>query len=296
MQHAHALEHLERTGLHANGFRILRRLRSVDRRSGSDTAAGQFDGRGQADRACPGDENVGSFAFVDVMHTGDYAARGMVRLRSMSNEAPPDGLHAGHLIARRLRASGIDTVFTLSGGHLFSIYDGCRGRGHPPDRHPPRADRGVRGRRLVEGHPGPGRGGADRRPGRHQRHERDGRRAAESVAAAGARRPRPRDALGAWARCRRSTTCRSWRRWPASPPPRTSPRRGAGDGRRRTAGRRRRTVGCGVRRLPDGSSCSDSDPTTEAPGALARPCRPPTPPTGRRLTGPSTCSRRRSVR
>ena len=47
----------------------------------------------------------------------------------MSNEAPPDGLHAGHLIARRLRASGIDTVFTLSGGHLFSIYDGCRAEG-----------------------------------------------------------------------------------------------------------------------------------------------------------------------
>ncbi len=36
---------------------------------------------------------------------------------------------AGHLIARRLRASGIDTVFTLSGGHLFSIYDGCRAEG-----------------------------------------------------------------------------------------------------------------------------------------------------------------------
>jgi acetolactate synthase-1/2/3 large subunit len=33
------------------------------------------------------------------------------------------------LIARRLRASGIDTVFTLSGGHLFSIYDGCRAEG-----------------------------------------------------------------------------------------------------------------------------------------------------------------------
>ena len=25
-----------------------------------------------------------------------------------------------------MRASGIDTIFTLSGGHLFSIYDGCR--------------------------------------------------------------------------------------------------------------------------------------------------------------------------
>jgi acetolactate synthase-1/2/3 large subunit len=38
----------------------------------------------------------------------------------------PNTFHAGRLIARRLRASGIDTVFTLSGGHLFSIYDGCR--------------------------------------------------------------------------------------------------------------------------------------------------------------------------
>jgi acetolactate synthase-1/2/3 large subunit len=38
----------------------------------------------------------------------------------------PVTVNAGHLIARRLRASGVDTVFTLSGGHLFSIYDGCR--------------------------------------------------------------------------------------------------------------------------------------------------------------------------
>ncbi len=38
-------------------------------------------------------------------------------------------LHAGRLIARRLKASGIDTLFTLSGGHLFSIYDGCRDEG-----------------------------------------------------------------------------------------------------------------------------------------------------------------------
>lgn len=40
-----------------------------------------------------------------------------------------DTVHAGRLIARRLRASGIDTMFTLSGGHLFSIYDGCRAEG-----------------------------------------------------------------------------------------------------------------------------------------------------------------------
>src|ERR1700723_810228 len=46
----------------------------------------------------------------------------------MGNDAE-DTFHAGRLIARRLKASGIDTVFTLSGGHLFSIYDGCRSEG-----------------------------------------------------------------------------------------------------------------------------------------------------------------------
>ncbi len=43
--------------------------------------------------------------------------------------APTQTVHAGRLIARRLKASGIDTLFTLSGGHLFSIYDGCRDEG-----------------------------------------------------------------------------------------------------------------------------------------------------------------------
>lgn len=43
--------------------------------------------------------------------------------------APTQTMHAGRLIARRLKASGIDTIFTLSGGHLFSIYDGCRSEG-----------------------------------------------------------------------------------------------------------------------------------------------------------------------
>src|SRR6187397_2858265 len=48
----------------------------------------------------------------------------------MSTDAPIENkIGAGRLIARRLRASGIDTMFTLSGGHLFSIYDGCRAEG-----------------------------------------------------------------------------------------------------------------------------------------------------------------------
>src|SRR5881275_953775 len=38
-------------------------------------------------------------------------------------------LHGGRLIARRLKAEGVTKLFTLSGGHLFSIYDGCRAEG-----------------------------------------------------------------------------------------------------------------------------------------------------------------------
>ena len=38
-------------------------------------------------------------------------------------------VHGGRLIAERLRAYGVSKLFTLSGGHLFPIYDGCRAEG-----------------------------------------------------------------------------------------------------------------------------------------------------------------------
>src|SRR5690242_21557079 len=38
-------------------------------------------------------------------------------------------LHGGRLVARRLKAHGVTKLFTLSGGHRFSIYDGCREEG-----------------------------------------------------------------------------------------------------------------------------------------------------------------------
>ncbi len=38
-------------------------------------------------------------------------------------------LHGGRLVARRLKAYGVTKLFTLTGGHLFSIYDGCRAEG-----------------------------------------------------------------------------------------------------------------------------------------------------------------------
>src|ERR1700757_3859062 len=47
----------------------------------------------------------------------------------MSTEAANQTLHGGRLVARRLKAHGVGKLFTLSGGHLFSIYDGCREEG-----------------------------------------------------------------------------------------------------------------------------------------------------------------------
>lgn len=37
--------------------------------------------------------------------------------------------HGGTLVARTLKSRGVSKLFTLSGGHLFSIYDGCRDEG-----------------------------------------------------------------------------------------------------------------------------------------------------------------------
>jgi acetolactate synthase I/II/III large subunit len=52
-------------------------------------------------------------------------------MASESTETPPQAAsyHGGRLIARRLKAHGVSHLFTLSGGHLFSIYDGCREEG-----------------------------------------------------------------------------------------------------------------------------------------------------------------------
>jgi acetolactate synthase-1/2/3 large subunit len=44
-------------------------------------------------------------------------------------ETEQEQVHGGRLVARRLKAHGVTKLFTLSGGHLFSIYDGCRAEG-----------------------------------------------------------------------------------------------------------------------------------------------------------------------
>ena len=34
-------------------------------------------------------------------------------------------ISGGHLVAKALKAEGVDTIFTLCGGHIIDIYDGC---------------------------------------------------------------------------------------------------------------------------------------------------------------------------
>jgi acetolactate synthase-1/2/3 large subunit len=57
----------------------------------------------------------------------------MAKAPEQATEAPPDAakgeVHGGRLVARTLAARGVTKLFTLSGGHLFSIYDGCKDEG-----------------------------------------------------------------------------------------------------------------------------------------------------------------------
>ncbi|MGZ8707186.1 MAG: thiamine pyrophosphate-binding protein [Gaiellaceae bacterium] len=40
-----------------------------------------------------------------------------------------EGVQAGRLVARAVMAEGVDTIFTLCGGHLMPVYEGCRQEG-----------------------------------------------------------------------------------------------------------------------------------------------------------------------
>jgi thiamine pyrophosphate-dependent acetolactate synthase large subunit-like protein len=47
----------------------------------------------------------------------------------MATAEQTTAVHGGRLVAQALRSRGVSHLFTLSGGHLFSIYDGCREEG-----------------------------------------------------------------------------------------------------------------------------------------------------------------------
>ena len=104
--------------------------------------------------------------------------------------------HGGREVARALASRGVDKLFTLSGGHLFSIYDGCLAEGIEivDTRHEQAAAWAAEG--YAKATRRAGRRCADGRPRRDERDERDGRRAVQPLAAGGVGRAGAGDALG----------------------------------------------------------------------------------------------------
>ena len=40
-------------------------------------------------------------------------------------QAPEGKISGGHLVAKALKNEGVEVIFTLCGGHIIDIYDGC---------------------------------------------------------------------------------------------------------------------------------------------------------------------------
>ena len=67
-----------------------------------------------------------------VVVNGENAAAGFGLTEGTANEifdAGANVISGGHLAARALKNEGVDTIFTLCGGHIIDIYDGCLDEG-----------------------------------------------------------------------------------------------------------------------------------------------------------------------
>jgi acetolactate synthase-1/2/3 large subunit len=76
--------------------------------------------------------------------------------RASSPAAEPKTISGGHLVAKALRAEGVDVIFTLCGGHIIDIYDGCIDEGIKvvDVRHEQVAAHAADGYARVTGRPG----------------------------------------------------------------------------------------------------------------------------------------------
>src|SRR5438045_8271756 len=79
-----------------------------------------------------------------------------VELDQAQQPTQPETISGGHLVARALKAEGIDTIFTLCGGHIIDIYDGCVDEGIKvvDVRHEQVAAHAADGYARVTGRPG----------------------------------------------------------------------------------------------------------------------------------------------
>ncbi|HCH36848.1 MAG TPA: acetolactate synthase, partial [Acidobacteria bacterium] len=50
-------------------------------------------------------------------------------MKPAETETAPEQISGGHLVAKALKAEGVEVIFTLCGGHIIDIYDGCLDEG-----------------------------------------------------------------------------------------------------------------------------------------------------------------------
>ncbi len=77
-------------------------------------------------------------------------------LPKLDADQPAPTISGGHLVAKALKSEGIDVIFTLCGGHIIDIYDGCRDEGIAivDVRHEQVAAHAADGYARVTGKPG----------------------------------------------------------------------------------------------------------------------------------------------
>ena len=51
------------------------------------------------------------------------------KMKPAETETAPEQISGGHLVAKALKAEGVEVIFTLCGGHIIDIYDGCLDEG-----------------------------------------------------------------------------------------------------------------------------------------------------------------------
>jgi acetolactate synthase-1/2/3 large subunit len=80
------------------------------------------------------------------------AARNGVNDAAVTRET----ISGGHLVAKALKAEGVDTIYTLCGGHIIDIYDGCVDKGIAvvDVRHKQVAAHAADGHARITGKPG----------------------------------------------------------------------------------------------------------------------------------------------
>src|ERR1700736_5244469 len=77
-------------------------------------------------------------------------------LPKLDADQPTQTISGGHLVAKALKNEGIEVIFTLCGGHIIDIYDGCQDEGIKiiDVRHEQVAAHAADGYARVTGRPG----------------------------------------------------------------------------------------------------------------------------------------------